>query len=93
MSKPKVLMELATQLVQAGAPVVLSPVQQDALGEVLDLDVHVWFDLGPKLTCREAEALMGLFESFEQEDAASALAHGHALGDEDGDEHFGGWDR
>lgn len=44
--------------------------------------------LGPNLRCAEAEALAGLLRACGYTDAANDLIDGHALGDEEGDDHY-----
>lgn len=61
-----------------------------ALAVFLDVfgDGYLADDLGSKLTCNEADSLIGLFEAFELPDAAQAWLRGHAFGDDEGDSHY-----
>lgn len=58
----------------------------EALG-VLD-DQHTAGDVGPSLTCREAEALAAILSAVGGHDVAATWLYGHAGGDDDsGDLH------
>lgn len=60
--------------------------------DALEIFLDVWcsgsmlFELGPHLTCQEANALAGLFRERGFDHEAETLLNGHALGDEDGDQ-------
>ncbi len=60
----------------------------DAVAAVAALDTEVWFDVGPHLSCTEAEALIGLFTALGIDNHAVALLDGHARGDAPGDDHW-----
>jgi hypothetical protein len=54
-------------------------------------DSFLAHDVGPKLTCIEAEALASLFTSFGRADVAERWIEGHAEGDDDEDDsHYKG---
>ena len=59
-----------------------------AIGEVRDLDMHMWDDLGPHLTCHEANVLTDLLHLLGCPDQAAALAASHTDSDEPGDQHY-----
>jgi hypothetical protein len=65
-------------------------VQDQTIAELADLSTHVWYDVGPHFTCREADALINVFEELGLQGHAQALLEGHAAGDEEGDEHWTG---
>ena len=46
-------------------------------------------DVGPKLTCSEVEALAIILRAAGSTQAAEAWLDGHAVGDDDGDMHYG----
>lgn len=55
---------------------------------------HCWYDLGPHLTCDEAEAFAEFLVAVgpPDSDQLRSLKQGHAEGDEDDDDrHHGGW--
>ena len=55
-------------------------------------DAYTLNDLGPALTCAEAEALCDLYAAHGLHDKADALRAGHAAGDDEGDaNHNEGW--
>jgi hypothetical protein len=61
----------------------------DALVEfLLEWDGYTAFDIGPHLSCGEADALARLFRAFEQNDTAGALMESHSVSDDEGDSHF-----
>jgi hypothetical protein len=65
-------------------------VKAAALVEFLDVwgDGMLLSDLGPRLTCREADALIDLFRTHEQPAMAETLLDAHRLGDGEGDSHY-----
>ncbi len=48
-------------------------------------DSYTLWDLGPSLTCHEAEAMCDLLAAFGKHGAADALRSGHIEGDDHGD--------
>ena len=63
-------------------------VASDALSNLLDVwDEYTVADLGPHLTCAEADALADLFRVIGAPNMAEALIEGHAYGDDAGDAH------
>lgn len=64
---------------------------EKAVSQLLDSwDWHTLHDMGPHLTCDEADALFELLLFVERDDLAHALMEGHAGSDEDGDRHYEG---
>lgn len=60
-----------------------------ALTYFLDtFDGHTAYDVGPHLTCREADAMADFLRAYGQPDTADALIEGHAAEDEEGDAHY-----
>lgn len=53
-------------------------------------DNGTWGDLGPRLTCREADLLAQLFSECGHEGACVQLMEAHAASDEEGDTHWQG---
>lgn len=52
-------------------------------------DGYLHDDIGPKLTCREAESLAGILGVFAGEEMAESLLDSHAEGDTDPeDDHY-----
>lgn len=51
-------------------------------------DGTLGYDIGPRLTCEESDALVGLLDATGAHDAAQHLRRGHAEGDEEGDAHY-----
>lgn len=60
----------------------------DTAGEVAALDPHVWYDIGPALTCNEANVLAAFLDALGADGAG--LLGAHTDGDEEGDEHWTG---
>ena len=56
-------------------------------GRLLALDAHLWADLGPKLTCDEAETFAEFLVAHGKREAAGWLLNSHAFEDEEGDLH------
>lgn len=56
------------------------------------LDYHTVGDVGPHLTCSEAEDFARFLRAVGAEDLASTLLAGHADGDDIGDRHYQGDD-
>jgi hypothetical protein len=63
-----------------------------AVVNVEALHGSVWYDVGPKFTCDEANSLVALFEALSLNVAADQLREGHAIGDYEEDEHWTGTD-
>lgn len=61
---------------------------EEAAAAVDKLDGQVWWDIGPALTCDEAETLAALLDASGAAEAADALREGHAQGDHPGDDHY-----
>lgn len=62
-----------------------------ALHDMLEVwDDYTFADIGPHLTCNEAEALAHLMRAAGREDRATALIDGHATEDDEGDMHWKG---
>lgn len=53
-------------------------------------DDYTVADLGPHLTCNEAEALAALCRAAGRDGRADALIAGHATDDDEGDMHYEG---
>lgn len=71
----------------AGRP--LTEKQADALTEFLDnIGAYTLADIGPHLTCGEADTIANLFRAFGYDGDADALIEGHAEEDEEGDAHY-----
>jgi hypothetical protein len=58
--------------------------------DVFGSDAALADDVGPKLTCIEAEALVGALRALGSDRAADMWARGHAAGDDEGDDHYPG---
>lgn len=52
------------------------------------VDGSTWYDLGPHMTCREADAFVTFLRAMDNPDAADHLMHGHADADEPTDSHY-----
>ena len=57
----------------------------EALSNLLNLDSRVWFDLGPQLTCEEAETFAAFLTAAQRPDLSNALLESHIDADEPGD--------
>lgn len=64
--------------------------EQAVSGLVETWDDYTVMDLGPHLTCAEANALALLFEALGLDDLAVALIEGHSEDDDEGDLHYRG---
>ena len=63
------------------------PSRHDAIEAVLStLDGYTLHDIGPHLTCTEAEVLCEFFAAHGQHAQADALRKGHVYGDDDVDD-------
>lgn len=47
------------------------------------LDAHAYYDIGPHLTCSEANSLAHALNMLDLDDEATSLLDGHSLADED----------
>lgn len=67
-------------------PTPLTAAQHQALETFLSTfnDAFLCQDIGPALTCAEAEAFADLLKAFDHADAAKALLDGHCMEDEEG---------
>lgn len=61
----------------------LTPRQAQAVQDLADIDVHTWHDIGPELTCNEAETFAEFLQAFGRDRQASILRSAHASGDDD----------
>ena len=59
-----------------------------ALNDLLTLGGDLWADLGPKLTCAEAEVFARFFTAYGRPDTADLLLACHGDADEEGDNHY-----
>ena len=66
----------------------MSPLEQ-ALGNVRTIDPHMWYEIGPHLTCSEMDVIHDLLTVLGLTEAAADLYNGHAASDkeDEGDEH------
>ena len=55
-------------------------------------DPYLLDDIGTSLSCTEAEALAALLRELGKDGSAVSLIDAHAEGDDEGDEHFRGYD-
>lgn len=71
---------------------LIDPVQRTVVDNLLEVlrKARTVEDLGPALTCTEAEAFVWFLEVFEAGDLASQLMEAHVDSDEEGDPHWGG---
>jgi hypothetical protein len=51
-------------------------------------DPYTADDVGPRLTCTEAEALATVLRALGDPESAEVWLRGHAEGDEEGDDHY-----
>jgi hypothetical protein len=59
--------------------------RENALAEILALDPQLWADLGPRMSCHEAEAFAELMCAENKPDVADWLVTAHSEGD---NEHY-----
>lgn len=66
--------------------------QYDAVTAVLELDSHLWGDIGKSLSCTEAEVIVDLLLAFDAvtPEVAAEIIAAHAEGDDEGDSHWQG---
>jgi hypothetical protein len=66
--------------------------QRSAIDDMVHMDgaFYTWSDLGPHLSCREAEAVAEFFSAFGADEVAEALLVSHGEDDDEGDEHWTG---
>ena len=67
---------------------IVGPVAESTARAVLELDPTMWGDLGPHLTCTEAETVAAFLRAWGNPGAADLLIEGHAAEDLDGDDHY-----
>ena len=60
----------------------------DAVARIAALDPDVWTDIGPHLTCMEADALAALLTAAGRPRYAAYLIDAHATDDDEGDAHW-----
>lgn len=60
----------------------------DPAYELASLGEDLWVDLGPTLTCSEAETFATFLHAYGQRDSAAALLDAHAREDDEGDQHY-----
>jgi len=61
----------------------------DALRRIGGLDGEMWDDIGPHLTCDEAEAFAALLLAIGESETMWRMLAAHASADEEGDHHYG----
>ena len=59
-----------------------------AVSGVLDLDWDFWADIGPAMTCTEADRFAAMLRAYGQVDKADSLIEGHAQSDDEGDTQY-----
>lgn len=59
-----------------------------AIAQLATLNYDTWGDLGPHLTCTEANIIANLLRVIDQADSAEILLEKHSEADDSGDEHW-----
>jgi len=60
-----------------------------ALETFAGLDLEMWHDIGPHLTCFEADTFAALLDAIDEHETTKTLLFAHASADDRGDDHYG----
>jgi hypothetical protein len=61
----------------------------DSLSRLAGLDTEMWHDIGPHLTCYEADTFADLLKAIGEHETMKTILAAHASSDVEGDDHYG----